>query len=161
MLFSFAAKPTRLAKRHPFFPLAVHSSSSSRELYVQTRRRSSSIFFVDRIKSRLPHKGSLSPRSAFMFMRKEQREMSVNKTGIRESKFISFVPPDDVNYEWYLYSRRNEAQIIVVLHSQKRRRFGKRSMMLFCRRPVSRRSGRGRRSFHFFCFLGEVLWRFP
>ena len=30
---------------------------------------------------------------AFMFMRKEQREMSVNKTGIRESKFISFVPP--------------------------------------------------------------------
>ena len=96
MLFSFAAKPTRLAKRHPFFPLAVHSSSSSRELYVQTRRRSSSIFFVDRIKSRLPHKGSLSPRSAFMFMRKEQREMSVNKTGIRESKFISFVPPDDV-----------------------------------------------------------------
>lgn len=26
-------------------------------------------------------------------------------------------------------------------------------MMLFCRHPVSRRAGRGRRSFHFFCFL--------
>lgn len=31
-----------------------------------------------------------------MCLRKDQREMSVNKTGIRERKFISFVPPDDV-----------------------------------------------------------------